>query len=323
MAKAHTGLPVAYDDVLAARETIGDRLHRTPTFSSATLSGRIGGPAALKAELFQRTGSFKPRGMLNVLAHLSDEEKARGVITISAGNAAQALAYCAALEGIDCLVVMWQGSSAAKQAATRGYGAEVDLEATRRRGVRAAGEPPRADRPRLRPLVRRPTPDRRPRNARASRCSRTSPTWARSSFRSGRRSDFRDRDHGQGRASRSASRGCRAGAFAGDARRARGRGAGPGRAEVGRRRAQRAVRRREYARDLPRARGRDGPRLGGADSRRRCASSTSVRSWPASPPEPSRPPLCWPERSTSIRPERPSRRLRRQRSPPDGRCYPC
>ena len=129
MAKAHTGLPVAYDDVLGARVTIGDRLHRTPTFSSATLSLRIGGPAALKAELFQRTGSFKPRGMLNVLAHLSDEEKARGVITISAGNAAQALAYCAALEGIDCLVVMWQGSSAAKQAATRGYGAEVDLEA--------------------------------------------------------------------------------------------------------------------------------------------------------------------------------------------------
>src|SRR3954470_5518144 len=130
MAKAHTGLPVAYDDVLAARETIGDRLHRTPTFSSATLSGRIGGPAALKGELFQRTGSFKPRGKLNVLAHLSAEEKARGVITISAGNAAQALAYCAALEDIDCLVVMWQGSSAAKQAATRGYGAEIDLEAT-------------------------------------------------------------------------------------------------------------------------------------------------------------------------------------------------
>ncbi len=129
MVKAHAGLPVAYDDVLAARETIGDRLHRTPTFTSATLSGRIGATAALKAELFQRTGSFKPRGMLNVLAHLSDEEKRRGVITISAGNAAQSLAYCSALEGIDCLVVMWQGASAAKLAATREYGAEVDLEA--------------------------------------------------------------------------------------------------------------------------------------------------------------------------------------------------
>jgi threonine dehydratase len=129
MAKAHTELPVAYDDVLAARDTIGSRLHRTPTFGSATLSALVGAPTAFKAELFQRTGSFKPRGMLNVLAHLTDEEKARGVITISAGNAAQSLAYCSALEGIDCLVVMWQGASPAKIAATRGYGAGVDLEA--------------------------------------------------------------------------------------------------------------------------------------------------------------------------------------------------
>jgi threonine dehydratase len=121
-------LPVGYDDVLAARETIAGRLHRTPTFTSATLTKRIGATAALKAELFQRTGSFKPRGMLNVLAHLSDEEKAKGVITISAGNAAQSLAYCSALEEIDCLVVMWQGASEAKLAATREYGATIDLE---------------------------------------------------------------------------------------------------------------------------------------------------------------------------------------------------
>ncbi len=67
--------------------------------------------------------------MLNVLAHLSQEEKQRGVITISAGNAAQSLAYCAALEEIDCLVVMWQGASEAKLAATREYGATIDLEA--------------------------------------------------------------------------------------------------------------------------------------------------------------------------------------------------
>ena len=117
------------DDVLAARDALGDRLHRTPLFSSATLSRLTGANVFLKAELFQRTGSFKPRGMLNALAQLSEEEKRRGVMTISAGNAAQALAYCAALEGIDCLVVMWQGSSEAKQEATRGYGATVDLEA--------------------------------------------------------------------------------------------------------------------------------------------------------------------------------------------------
>jgi len=122
-------LPVTYDDVLGARETIGGRLHRTPMFSSATLSREVGATVVLKAELFQRTGSFKPRGMLNALAHLSAEEKERGVITISAGNAAQSLAYCAALEGVDCLVVMWQGASEVKLEATRGYGGTVDLEA--------------------------------------------------------------------------------------------------------------------------------------------------------------------------------------------------
>jgi threonine dehydratase len=117
------------DDVIAARRTIGDRLHRTPVFSSATLSDLTGARVHLKAELFQRTGSFKPRGVLNRLAALTPEERARGVITWSAGNHAQAVAYAAAREGIDCLVVMSAGANPAKVAATRGYGAEVDLEA--------------------------------------------------------------------------------------------------------------------------------------------------------------------------------------------------
>ena len=117
------------DDVLAAREAIAGRLHRTPVFSSATLGERTGASVHLKAELFQRTGSFKPRGVLTKLASLVPEEKRRGVIGISAGNHAQALAYCAALEGIDALIVMWQGASPQKIEATRAYGAEVDLEA--------------------------------------------------------------------------------------------------------------------------------------------------------------------------------------------------
>ena len=119
---------ISLDDVHRARETIGGRLHRTPTFTSASLSRTTGARVHLKAELFQRTGSFKPRGVLNKLASLSAEEKQRGVIGISAGNHAQALAYAAALEGIDALVVMWQGASEAKLAATREYGASVDLE---------------------------------------------------------------------------------------------------------------------------------------------------------------------------------------------------
>ena len=111
--------------MVEAREAIAGRLHRTPLLSSATLGPRV----QLKAELFQRTGSFKPRGVLTKLASLSAEERARGVIGISAGNHAQALAYCSSLEGVDCLVVMWTGASEQKIAATRGYGAEVDLQA--------------------------------------------------------------------------------------------------------------------------------------------------------------------------------------------------
>ncbi len=121
---------ISREDVLAARETIAGRLHRTPVFGSATLSKITRARVYLKAELFQRTGSFKPRGVLNKLASLTPEERVRGVIGISAGNHAQALAYGAAAEGIDALVVMWQGASELKIEATRGYGAQVDLEAS-------------------------------------------------------------------------------------------------------------------------------------------------------------------------------------------------
>jgi threonine dehydratase len=108
---------------------LAGRLPRTPLLSSATLGRTFGGEAFLKAELFQRTGSFKPRGVLNKLASLTQEERSRGVIAASAGNHAGALAYAAALEGIDCLVVMWQGASEVKRAAALGYGAVVDQEA--------------------------------------------------------------------------------------------------------------------------------------------------------------------------------------------------
>jgi threonine dehydratase len=103
-------------------------LHRTPTFSAATLGELAGARVLLKAELFQKTGSFKPRGVLNKLATLTSEEKQRGVISISAGNHAQALAYAAAQEGIDALVVMWQTASPLKIEAARAYGATIDTE---------------------------------------------------------------------------------------------------------------------------------------------------------------------------------------------------
>ena len=120
---------LSLDDVERARERIAGRVHRTPMLSSRTLSERAGADVSFKAELLQRTGSFKPRGVLNKLSTLSEEEKRRGVISISAGNHAQALAYAAAVEEIDALVVMWETASPMKIAAARSYGATIDTEA--------------------------------------------------------------------------------------------------------------------------------------------------------------------------------------------------
>jgi threonine dehydratase len=115
--------------VEAARERVRGRVHRTPLLSSRTLGERIGagGPVWLKAENLQKTGSFKPRGALNQIEQLSAEEKARGVITVSAGNHAQGVAWAAAAAGVQATVVMAEAASPVKVAATRGYGAEVVL----------------------------------------------------------------------------------------------------------------------------------------------------------------------------------------------------
>jgi threonine dehydratase len=120
---------ISIDDVERAARTIAGRVHRTGFSRSATLSERLGAEVFLKEELFQRTGSFKVRGALNRIAELTDDERARGVISISAGNHAQALAWAAREAGLDALVVMWQGADDSKVAATRGYGAAVDQEA--------------------------------------------------------------------------------------------------------------------------------------------------------------------------------------------------
>jgi threonine dehydratase len=112
---------VTREDVERARTVLAGRIHRTPTFRSTALG------VQLKAELFQKTGSFKVRGALNRVAALTPEERGRGVVTWSAGNHAQAVAWAAAEEGVDCLVQMWQGVSAPKVEATRGYGTAVDL----------------------------------------------------------------------------------------------------------------------------------------------------------------------------------------------------
>jgi threonine dehydratase len=115
-------------DVRAARERIAALVHRTPTLQSASLGEMLGGVELhLKAELFQRTGSFKPRGVANKLLTLSDDEKVRGFVTISRGNHAQALAYAATAIGTHATVVMAADAVPAKINATRAYGGEVIL----------------------------------------------------------------------------------------------------------------------------------------------------------------------------------------------------
>jgi len=118
------------DDILAAREVIQGRVHRTPLLSSRILGERAAVRLYFKAENLQKTGSFKPRGVLNKLRHLSGEDKRRGLVTISAGNHAQALAYGAATEGLHATVVMPAHASLLKVAACRAYGAEVVLGGT-------------------------------------------------------------------------------------------------------------------------------------------------------------------------------------------------
>jgi len=112
------------EDVEQARATLAGRIVRTPTLASPSLG------VSLKAELFQHTGSFKVRGALNRLAALTPEERERGVVTWSAGNHAQAVAWASAKAGVDCLVEMWQTASAFKVEAARSYGATVDTSSS-------------------------------------------------------------------------------------------------------------------------------------------------------------------------------------------------
>jgi threonine dehydratase len=114
-------------DITNAQRIIAARVHRTPLMSAMSLGRRTNTHLHFKAEVFQKTGSFKPRGAINKLHHLTEEERKRGAITFSAGNHAQGLAYAASLFGISATVVMPHTSPSNKVSATRGYGAKVVL----------------------------------------------------------------------------------------------------------------------------------------------------------------------------------------------------
>jgi threonine ammonia-lyase medium form len=118
---------VSLTDIRSARERIASRIHRTPLLSATRLGERVGVRLFHKCESLQKTGSFKVRGALNRLAQLDDASRKRGVITVSAGNHAQALAWAARDAGVRCTVVMPAKASQTKVDASRGYGAEVVL----------------------------------------------------------------------------------------------------------------------------------------------------------------------------------------------------
>ncbi|MCH7858032.1 MAG: pyridoxal-phosphate dependent enzyme [Gemmatimonadetes bacterium] len=113
-----------------AQARISGSLHRTPVVSSRTLSERVGRPVFLKCENLQKTGSFKVRGALNLILELDDVARGPGVVTISAGNHAQAVAWSAARAGISATVVMPANASPTKVRASEEYGAEVILQGT-------------------------------------------------------------------------------------------------------------------------------------------------------------------------------------------------
>jgi threonine dehydratase len=118
-------LPLAPEVFVAAEARVAPHIHRTPLLSSHTLSELTGFEVRLKAEIFQRTGSYKIRGPLNKFAYLSEEERRRGVVCSSAGNHAQGVALAARIQGIRAVVVMAENATPSKVAATRAYGAEV------------------------------------------------------------------------------------------------------------------------------------------------------------------------------------------------------
>jgi len=112
-------------DIEAAHQRLKGRVHRTPVVSALTLGQMSEVQLLLKAELFQKTGSFKVRGVLNHLFALGRDALRRGLITLSAGNHGAALAWAAAAAGTTATVVMPATAVQSKVDAIRGYGGEV------------------------------------------------------------------------------------------------------------------------------------------------------------------------------------------------------
>lgn len=117
-------------DITAARERVADAIVQTPVIAALALRDRLTGPLHIKLESLQRTGSFKDRGALNRLLALTPEQRARGVVTASAGNHAQAVAYHGSRLGVPVQVVMPEHTPLIKVLNTRQFGAEIHFRGT-------------------------------------------------------------------------------------------------------------------------------------------------------------------------------------------------
>lgn len=120
-----TPAQVSLDDVRAARRRIASRIRRTPLIRSTHMGRLLGVDVYFKLESLQETGSFKVRGALTRIDALTEEEKRRGVVTLSAGNHAQAVSWAATAAGVQATCVMPAGAVKGKLDATRAYGGEV------------------------------------------------------------------------------------------------------------------------------------------------------------------------------------------------------
>src|SRR5574338_502159 len=118
---------VTLNDIETARERISPYVKRTPLERSETLSERLGTNVYVKYELFQKTGSFKPRGAFNKMLSLTEEQRAKGVVAVSGGNHAQGVAYAATALGVDSLILMPENTPQNYLDAARGYGATIEL----------------------------------------------------------------------------------------------------------------------------------------------------------------------------------------------------
>lgn len=118
------------NDIREARRRISPHVHRTPLVASRSLGELLGRKVSLKLELFQKTGSFKPRGALNQLMGIPGEARERGVVGVSGGNFAQGLAFAGHILGVATRIIMPEGTPENYVRATHGYGATVEFAPT-------------------------------------------------------------------------------------------------------------------------------------------------------------------------------------------------